>query len=396
MSRRRTDLRPLGSFSWSTKAAALGVLHGRSDGFLPGGHLRPHPPHHRSGARQRAGGRGGRGRRAGHRRRPDGRAYANVCGYGEQIDVARQSLAVVQHVYDLTLDPAERRRPVRLRSVARGGGPGADTRDDPAAGGPAPGQPVHSGGSDRQDAPRHPRRRLSLREAARASPRPMPVGDGKALLRRRPDVREAERNLAAATARIGVATADLYPTISIGGAYSGYGTTPGGLVNPTNATYSVGPLLNWSFPNILIARDHIREAGAQAQAYLATFDSTVLTALSDTEQALSTYASEIDHNRALVAAQKAASASYNLSTVQFRAGSLQLPGPADDPVRHSSRPPRPRPSPTPPSPTIRSPSSRPSAAAGRTPRRSSRRRGRSRRRPGRRRSAAMVDVRLLW
>ena len=52
----------------------------------------------------------------------------------------------------------------------------------------------------------------------------IPVGDGAALLKRRPDVRQAERTLAAATARIGVATADLYPKISLSGLYGGVGT----------------------------------------------------------------------------------------------------------------------------------------------------------------------------
>jgi NodT family efflux transporter outer membrane factor (OMF) lipoprotein len=250
-------------------------------------------------------------------------AYANVCGYGEQIEVARQSLAVVQHVYDLTL-------------IQRNAGALSDfdlsreavvLEQTRATIPPLEGQRRANLfilaaliGKTPHDIPAD----VSACVKPPGLSRPIPVGDGRALLRRRPDLREAERNLAAATARIGVATADLYPTISIGGAYSGYGTTPSGLVNPTNATYSVGPLLNWSFPNVLIARDHIREAGAQAQAYLATFDSTVLTALSDTEQALSTYASEIDHNRALAAAQKAASASYNLSNVQFRAGSYSF------------------------------------------------------------------------
>ncbi|HEY2048376.1 MAG TPA: efflux transporter outer membrane subunit [Caulobacteraceae bacterium] len=250
-------------------------------------------------------------------------AYANICGYGEQLDVARQNLAVIQHVYDLTLvqrdagylsdfdlsrelvileqtraviPPLEGQRRANLFILA-------------ALIGKTP-------------------KEVPADAAACVTPpklsQPMPVGDGAALLRRRPDLREAERNLASATARIGVATADLYPTITIGGGYNAAAATPSGLGNLKNASYSVGPLLSWTFPNILIARDHIREAGAQAQADLATFDSAVLTALRDTEEALSTYAAEIDQNRALVAAQAAANQAFGLSGVQFRAGSYSF------------------------------------------------------------------------
>ena len=250
-------------------------------------------------------------------------AYANICGFGEQIDVARQNLAVIQRVYDLTL-------------VQRNAGYLSDfdlsrelvvleqTRSviPPLEGQRRANLFILAAliGKTPQEVPAD--------AAACVKPpqlsQPMPVGDGAALLRRRPDLREAERNLAAATARIGVATADLYPTVTIGGGYNAYAATPAGLGNLNNASYSVGPLLSWTFPNVLIARDHIREAGAQAQAFLATFDSTVLTALSDTEQALSTYASEIDHNRALAAAQAAANQSFGLSGVQFRAGSFSF------------------------------------------------------------------------
>ena len=63
----------------------------------------------------------------------------------------------------------------------------------------------------------------------------MPVGDGASLLARRPDVRQAERRAAGATARIGVATADLYPRISLLGSYGGIATQPSQVFNSTGA-----------------------------------------------------------------------------------------------------------------------------------------------------------------
>lgn len=250
-------------------------------------------------------------------------AYANICGYGEQLAVVRQSLQVVQHVYDLTL-------------VQRNAGALSDfdlsreavvLEQTRATIPPLEGQRRANLFILAALIGRTPHEIPHEVEGCAVPPRlasPMPVGDGAALLKRRPDLREAERNLGAAVARIGVATADLYPTITIGGGYTAAAATPAGLGRLSNGSYSIGPLLSWSFPNILIARDHIREAGAQAQAALATFDSDVLNALSETEQALSTYASEIDHNRALAGAQKAAQQAFDLSRVQFQAGAYSF------------------------------------------------------------------------
>ena len=83
---------------------------------------------------------------------------------------------------------------------------------------------------------------------------PIPIGDGRALLARRPDVRAAERRLAADTARIGVATADLYPKIQLGGQI---GTTSAGLSDIFGGgplRWLLGPLISWNFPNIAATR----------------------------------------------------------------------------------------------------------------------------------------------
>jgi outer membrane protein TolC len=87
-------------------------------------------------------------------------------------------------------------------------------------------------------------------ESCRAVPElhnPLPVGDGAALLRRRPDVRAAERQLAGATARIGVATADLYPSIGIGLSAGSTGFVKD-LGLPAANRWSIGGLLHWSIP----------------------------------------------------------------------------------------------------------------------------------------------------
>jgi len=149
---------------------------------------------------------------------------------------------------------------------------------------------------------------------------PLPTGDGTALLKRRPDVRRADRQLAAATARIGVATADLYPRISLGGAVSGQGTTPGAVISNNGFGFSIGPVLSWSFPNIIAARARINQARAGGEVALAGFDGTVLAALRETETSLSDYAAGRLRNAALRAARDESENAARIVRLRYAAG----------------------------------------------------------------------------
>ena len=149
---------------------------------------------------------------------------------------------------------------------------------------------------------------------------PIPVGDGAALLARRPDVRQAERQLAAAAARVNVATASLYPTISLGGSIGSTALDAGDLGEDRNFRFGFGPLISWSFPNIVAARARIEAADARTQAALADFDQTVLEALQETETALSNYANELDRRTALTEARDQANRALELSRLRFTAG----------------------------------------------------------------------------
>lgn len=163
----------------------------------------------------------------------------------------------------------------------------------------------------------------STARACSATPRlrqPVPIGDGAALLRRRPDIRSAERRLAADTARIGVETASLYPTISLGASIGAQALSFTRLFNNNALNYSVGPLLSFSFPNQEVARGRIAQARGQATASLAAFDGTVLTALQETETAISALARELDRRQALARAREAAAQSARLSRLRFSEG----------------------------------------------------------------------------
>jgi multidrug efflux system outer membrane protein len=147
----------------------------------------------------------------------------------------------------------------------------------------------------------------------------IPVGDGAALLRRRPDIRQAERVLASATARIGVATADLYPSVTLGlsagsiGALAEFGAA--------NAfRWSVGPLISWTLPVTGPARSRIAQAEAASHGALARFDAVVLNALRETESALTVYARELDRNASLKAARNQSALASRQARMLYRYG----------------------------------------------------------------------------
>ncbi len=152
---------------------------------------------------------------------------------------------------------------------------------------------------------------------------PIPVGDGAALLARRPDIRAAERRLAAATARIGVATSELYPKITLGGSIGSTATSLGDLFTGGPIRWLLGPLLNWSL-NQSAARARIAAGEADTRGALATFDGQVLTALEETEIALSNYARELDRRVLLQSARDNAATAARITRARQREGQIDF------------------------------------------------------------------------
>ena len=160
----------------------------------------------------------------------------------------------------------------------------------------------------------------------RAPPPPLqpapvvPAGLPADLLRRRPDVRAAERNLAAATADIGVAVADLYPRFSLTGMEQLISTTlrtlfSGDSLQLTGAAGLQFPLIDWGRRRATV---HIREEDRE-QAYL-DYQATVLQALSDVEDALVLLEAERRRNATLIRAVNDATAAANARDAQYRTG----------------------------------------------------------------------------
>ncbi|HWK53556.1 MAG TPA: efflux transporter outer membrane subunit [Hyphomicrobiales bacterium] len=150
----------------------------------------------------------------------------------------------------------------------------------------------------------------------------IPVGDGAQLLRRRPDVLQAERNLAAATARIGVATAELYPNVSFAAGIGSAAQASGDLFSSDTEIWNYGPSLSWVFPNITGVRARIRQAEASTEAALARFDAAWLDALRETETAMTSYLEALQRRAALAEVSQHSDDAARLAQLRFNAGQL--------------------------------------------------------------------------
>jgi NodT family efflux transporter outer membrane factor (OMF) lipoprotein len=146
----------------------------------------------------------------------------------------------------------------------------------------------------------------------------VPVGDGAALLKRRPDIRQAERHLAAATAGIGVATGELYPNIAIGATIGTVGIIDD-LGDPSTNRWGFGPSLTWKVPTNG-ARARIREAEATTQGALARFDGVVLNAIRETQTGLAQYSALLQRRDALAEAEQSAKLAAEQTHRFFQAG----------------------------------------------------------------------------
>ncbi|UYY58201.1 efflux transporter outer membrane subunit [Sphingomonas sp. S2-65] len=161
------------------------------------------------------------------------------------------------------------------------------------------------------------------------APTPLPpaqvaVGDPAALLQRRPDIRAAERQLAAYTARIGVAEASRFPRLSLMGMLGLGGTSPEALVDLDNLAALAMPRLQWSFLDFGRGRGRVEQAQGARDEAEAQYRGAVLRALQDAEDSLSRFG----HRRATVASlvrvRASAVRAAGLTQQRYRAGTVRL------------------------------------------------------------------------
>ena len=140
-------------------------------------------------------------------------------------------------------------------------------------------------------------------------PRSFGTGVPADLIRSRPDIRQAERNLAAQTAQIGVAEADLYPRFSLFGQFSLQSLEASDLVDSASGVYSFGPSIQWQIFSAGRIRSNIRAAEARSEQALVNYEKTVLLAVEEVETSMAAVANERDRQselrRAVTASREA-------------------------------------------------------------------------------------------
>lgn len=156
----------------------------------------------------------------------------------------------------------------------------------------------------------------------------LPIGtdgaDVTSLLRNRPDVRAAERRLAAATARVGIATADLFPRVSVSGFVGFLSGDASRLFSAASGNdaraWSVAPLMSWPALDYGTVRARLRASRADADGVLMTYQKTVLNALEETENAFVNYRQQQTRLKSLLEQADASRRAADLAADQYREG----------------------------------------------------------------------------
>jgi outer membrane protein, multidrug efflux system len=150
------------------------------------------------------------------------------------------------------------------------------------------------------------------------------IGTPEQLLRRRPDVRVAERRLAGATARIGVAVGDLFPKVTLTGEVGYFAPTFNELGTSDSRFFSFGPSISWAAFDLGRVRARIGSARALTDAALAAYEGAVLGALEDTEGALINYGRSQTRRDALQVAAAASDKAADLAQKRFEGGLIDF------------------------------------------------------------------------
>ncbi|MBN1239496.1 MAG: efflux transporter outer membrane subunit [Gammaproteobacteria bacterium] len=153
---------------------------------------------------------------------------------------------------------------------------------------------------------------------------PVPVGERADLLRRRPDVRAAERALAAATADLGIATAELFPRVTLGAGAGFQSLSTGTLLDSASQIATAALSISWRVLDGGRVRAEIEAGEARVEAAALEYERSVLQALSDAEQALARYQFGLAAVDLQAAAVDAARRNREFADLRFRAGDISL------------------------------------------------------------------------
>jgi outer membrane protein TolC len=165
---------------------------------------------------------------------------------------------------------------------------------------------------------------LAQARALPALPPPIDPGTPGDLLARRPDVAAAQSRLAAATARVGVARADLFPRFTLGGLLGSQAGAVGGLFQRDGEHRLVALGIDWSFLDVGRVRAHLASAHADADAEVARYDQVLLRALQETEDALVRLDRARVEDEELAAAAADSANAARLARIRYEAGAADL------------------------------------------------------------------------
>jgi outer membrane protein, multidrug efflux system len=152
----------------------------------------------------------------------------------------------------------------------------------------------------------------------------VPVGTPEELLRRRPDIRAAERNLAASTALVGVAVSNLFPKVTFTGSFGYAAAEPAGLGASASRSYIIGPGITWAAFDLGRVRAQIAGARAGTVIALDEYHQTVLDALEETEDALVTEARDRDQLLHAEDAARESATAARLAEIRYRGGMVDF------------------------------------------------------------------------
>ncbi len=247
------------------------------------------------------------------------RTYFELRGFQQQLDVARRNVVNQQSTLDLAKARLEAGSGTEF-DTARAQAQLSTTTGTIAPLDAAVSRSIHRLSVLLGREPGALRAELAPPQNLPALPAIVPVGDPAGMLRRRPDIQVAERQLAGATARIGVAVADLFPRVTFTGNVGYVSATSGGLGDSGSEAYTIAPGISWGIFDLGHVQARIAASKAHREGDLLQYEKTVLNALEETENSLVTHARARERLVHDEAAFKASSTAAGLARVRYENG----------------------------------------------------------------------------
>ncbi len=245
--------------------------------------------------------------------------YVQLRGFQHRLEIAVENLAAQKDTVDVTQDLLRSGFGSELE-VAQAQTQYASTRSQVPLLVTAIKQSIYQLGVLLGQTPASLERELAETAPIPKVPASVAVGLPSELLRRRPDVRAAERQLAAATARVGEAMADLFPKFSLTGSFGAQSRNINHLLERDSLSWSIGPGVSWPVFDGWRIRANIEIQDAQQDQAAAVYEQTVLLAFQDVENSLVAYLNEQDRYLALTDAVRSSRLSRKLSNELYTGG----------------------------------------------------------------------------